>query len=248
PATRMIALFLESVREPSRFVAALDRAAERGKPVVVLKVGRSERAQRAITSHTGGLAGESRVFSAALRAHRAIDGTERDEMIEVLACCQGPRWPTGRRIAVMTASGGLAELILDLGTAAGLDLPPLTAEARVEMQKAIGVLSGDGNPLDAWGNGDYGTNFPRAVALLGADPSYDVVSFCSDSFDDQPFGTPERLMAYARILADGAAKSPKPFYYMTTRSGIFRKDVLAFLREHGIPVVGGTRQGLGAID
>jgi acyl-CoA synthetase (NDP forming) len=248
PATRVIALFLETVREPGRFVAALDRAADRGKPVVVLKVGRSERARRAITSHTGGLAGEARVFSAVLRAHRAIEVGELDEMVEVLACCQGPRWPTGRRLAVMTASGGQAELILDLATAAGLHLPPLSDASRGAMQRSIGTLTGDGNPLDAWGNGDYATNFPRAISLLGADPGYDAVTFCGDSFDDQPFGTPERLMAYARLLAEGVAESPKPFYYMTTRSGIFRRDVLAFLRERGIPVIGGTRQGLGAID
>jgi acyl-CoA synthetase (NDP forming) len=248
PMTRVIALFLESVREPDRFVAALDRAADRGKPVVVLKVGRSERARRAITSHTGGLAGEARVFSAVLRAHRAIEVAELDEMAEVLACCQGPRWPRGRRLAVMTASGGQAELLLDLATVAGIDLPPLSPAARSEMREALGTLTGDGNPLDAWGNGDYATNFPRALSLLGADPGYDVVTVCSDSFDDQPFGAPERLLAYARILADGAARSPKPFYYMTTRAGIFRRDVLAFLREHGIPLIGGTRQGLGAID
>jgi len=248
PTTRVIALFLETVREPERFVAALDRAADRGKPVVVLKVGRSERARRAITSHTGGLAGEARVFSAVLRAHRAIEVGDVDEMVEVLACCQGPRWPRGRRVAVMTASGGQAELILDLASAAGLDLPPLSPSARAEIQGALGTLTGDGNPLDAWGNGDYATNFPRAIAALGVDPGYDAITFCSDSFDDQPFGTPERLLAYARILVEGAARSAKPFYYMTTRSGIFRRDVLALLREHGIPVVGGTRQGLGAID
>src|SRR5262249_40323723 len=57
PATRVIATFTETVREPERYVAALDRAADAGKPVVVLKVGRIERTQRAITSHTGGLAG-----------------------------------------------------------------------------------------------------------------------------------------------------------------------------------------------
>ena len=248
PATRVIALFLESVRQPERFVAALDRAADRGKPVVVLKVGRSERARRAITTHTGGLAGESRVLSAVLRAHRAIEVAELDEMAEVLACCQGSRWPSGRRIAVMTASGGQAELILDLASAAGLELPPLSAEARDEVRRSLGALTGDGNPLDAWGNGDYARNFPRALSLLGADPGFDVVTFCSDAFDDQPYGTPERLLAYAQLVADGAARSPKPFYYMTTRSGIFRRDVLAFLRERGIPVIGGTRQGLGAID
>jgi acyl-CoA synthetase (NDP forming) len=248
PATRIIAMFLESVREPARFVHALDRAAERGKPVVVLKVGRSERARRAITSHTGGLAGEARVFSAVLKAHRAIEVGELDEMIEVLAAAQGPRWPRGRRLAVMTASGGQAELILDLASAAGLELPPLSAALRDDVQRALGTLTGDGNPLDAWGNGDYATNFPRAIALLGATSEYDAVAFCSDSFDDQPFGTPERLMAYAKLLAEGAAESSKLFYYMTSRSGIFRRDVLGFLRERGIPLIGGTRQGLGAID
>jgi len=248
PATRVIALFLESAREPDRFAAALDRAAARGKPVVILKVGRSERARRAITSHTGGVAGEARVFSAMLQAHGAIEVADVDEMAEVLACCQGERWPTGRRVAVMTASGGQAELILDLATAAGLSLPPLSPSSRAEAQHVLGSLTGDGNPLDAWGNGDYAANFPRALALLAGDPSYDAVAFCSDGFDDQPFGTPERLMAYSRMVVDAAARSSKPFYYMTIRSGIFRRDVLALLREHGIPVIGGTRQGLGAID
>src|SRR5262249_56012550 len=108
-----------------------------------------ERARRAIRSHTGGLAGEARVFSAVLGAHRAIEVNELDEMVEVLACGQGPRWPEGRRTAVMTASGGLAELLLDLGAAAGVDLPPLTPDARIEMQKPIGSLSRAHHPLHA---------------------------------------------------------------------------------------------------
>ncbi len=117
PATKVIATFTETVREPERYVAALDRAAAAGKPVVVLKVGRTERTQRAITSHTGGLAGESRVFSELLRAHRAIEVNDLDEMTEVLAVCQGKRWPRGRGISVITGSGGLAEMILDNATA-----------------------------------------------------------------------------------------------------------------------------------
>src|ERR1700730_17494084 len=95
PATKVIGTFTETVREPERYVAALDRAAAAGKPVVVLKVGRTERTQRAITSHTGGVAGESRVFSEVLRAHRAIEVSDLDEMTEVLAVCQGKRWPRG---------------------------------------------------------------------------------------------------------------------------------------------------------
>jgi hypothetical protein len=153
--------------------------------VVALKVGRSERARRAITSHTGGLAGEARVFSAVLRAHRAIEVEELDEMVEVLACCQGPRWPTGRRLAVMTASGGQAELILDLATAAGLHLPPLSDAARDAGRQARHAHRRR-QSARRLGNGDYATNFPRAIALLGADPGYDAVTFSATASTISP--------------------------------------------------------------
>src|SRR5437899_761595 len=248
PATRVIAMFLETVREPERFVAALDRAADRGKPVVVLKVGRSDRTRRAISSHTGGLAGEARVFSAMLRAHRAIEVADMDELTEVIAACQAERWPRGRRLAVMTASGGQAELILDLAGTANLQLPPLAPASRAEVERVIGRISGDGNPLDAWGNGDFATNFPHGLRVLGSDPGYDAIAFCTDGFDDQPMGSPARALDYGKTLVEGARQSAKPFYLMTTRSGVFRRDVAAFLREHGIAVIGGTRAGLGAVD
>lgn len=248
PATRVIAMFLESVRQPERFVAALDRAADHGKPVVVLKVGRSERARRAITSHTGGLAGESRVIEAVLRAHRAIEVHDMDELTETLAACQGARRPAGRRIAVVTNSGGHTELILDVATSVGLELPPLSPATRAEAARVIGSIAGDGNPLDAWGNGDFQTNVPHALRTLGADPGVDAVVWCTDSADASPMGTPERFMTYAGMLVEGARGSTKPFYLMGTRPGIFRRDQHELLSAHGIALIGGTRQGLRAID
>jgi acyl-CoA synthetase (NDP forming) len=248
PTTRVIAMFLETVRQPERFVAALDRAADRGKPVVVLKVGRSERTKTAITSHTGGLAGASRVFSAVLRAHRAIEVADMDELTEVIACGQAERWPRGRRLAVMTASGGQAELILDLATDAGLQLPPLSPASRAEVERVIGRITGDGNPLDAWGNGDFATNFPHGMRVLAHDPDYDAIAFCSDGFDDQPMGSPARVFDYVKTVVAAAEQTTKPIYYMTTRSGVFRRDVVDFLRERGLVLIGGTRPGLGAVD
>ena len=248
PATRVIAMFLESVRQPERFVAALDRAAARDKPVVVLKVGRSERARRAITSHTGGLAGESRVFETVLRAHRAIEVHDMDELTETLAACQGARRPAGCRIAVVTNSGGHTELILDVAAGVGLELPPLSPATRDEAARVIGSVAGDGNPLDSWGNGDFQTNVPHALRTLGADPDIDAVVWCTDSIDNSPLGTPERFMTYARLLVEGAKGATKPFYLMGTRSGIFRRDQHELLSAEGIAMVGGTRQGLRAID
>ena len=247
PDTRVIATFTEWIADPERYVAALDRAADAGKPVVVVKVGRHERTRQAIGTHTGGLAGGSAVFSAMLRAHRAIEVSDLDELTEVLAVCQGRRWPSGRRLAVVTASGGQAELILDVASAAGLELPPLSREGRQEIERVIGPVTGDGNPLDAWGNGDYGTNLPHALATLDA-AAVDAIAFCSDSYDDAPMGRADRALGYSRLLVAAAARSSKPFYQMNMRPGVMRREQVRFLAEHGIATVGGTRQGLGAID
>jgi acyl-CoA synthetase (NDP forming) len=247
PDTKVIATFTEWIADPERYVAALDRAAGAGKPVVVLKVGRQERTRRAIGTHTGGLAGESAVFSAMLRAHRAIEVSDMDELTEVLAVCQGQRWPRGRRLAVITASGGQAELILDVATAAGLELPPLAPEGRKEIERVIGPVTGDGNPLDAWGNGDYETNMPHALATL-AGAAFDAIAFCSDSFDDAPMGRADRALGYSRLLVAAAARSGTPHYQMNMRPGVMRREQVRFLAEHGIATIGGTRQGLSAID
>ena len=248
PNTKVIATFTETVREPERYVAALDRAADAGKPVVVIKVGRTERTQRAITSHTGGLAGSSRVFSELLRAHRAIEVNDLDEMTEVLAVCQGKRWPKGRGISVITGSGGLAELILDNATAAGLDLPPLSAAERAEAERVIGRITGDGNPFDAWGNGNYAVNLPHAMSVVDQSERIDSICYCSDTSNDPIIGHPGRVLENVAMLSTAASKSTKPYYLLSTRSGVMNRKQIDAMRQEGLVVIGGTRQGLAALD
>jgi acyl-CoA synthetase (NDP forming) len=149
---------------------------------------------------------------------------------------------------VVTNSGGHAELILDVATSVGLELPPLSPATRAEAARVIGPIGGAGNPLDAWGNGDFQTNVPHALRTLGADPDVDAVVWCTDSADASPMGTPGRFMTYAGMLVEGAKGSSKPFYLMGTRPGIFRRDQHELLSAQGIALIGGTRQGLRAID
>jgi acetate---CoA ligase (ADP-forming) len=248
PATKVIGTFTETVREPERYVAALDRAAAVGKPVVVLKVGKTERTRRAIISHTGGLAGESRVFSELLRAHRAIEVNDLDEMTEVLAVCQGARWPRGRGISVITGSGGLAEMMLDVGTAANLHLPPLSAAERAEAESVIGRITGDGNPFDAWGNGNYAVNVPHAMSVVDKSPQIDSVVYCADTSNEGHLGDPSRILENVKMLTTAAAKSDKPHYLMSSRFGMMNTQQATTLREAGLVLIGGTRQGLGALD
>lgn len=245
--TRVVALFLETSRRPDRLLAALDRAATLGKPVVVLKTGKTARAAEAVASHTGGLAGEAPAFSALLRAHRAIEVQDLSEMTEVLAAAQGLRFPTGNRLAVVTGSGGQAELLLDLAEATGVRLDPMAEPDRAAIAPVIGGVPGDGNPLDAWGNGQAEVNYPHALKVLGASPHCDAVAFTMDGMDGHPLDAPEEDLPYATMLADAARASEKPYYALSTRAGVFRTDQERVLREAGVAVVSGATQGLGAI-
>ena len=248
PHTQVIGGFIETVRQPDRLVAALDRAAATGKPVVVLKVGRTARTQYAVTTHTGGIAGDSKFVSEFLRAHRAIEVSDLVEFTEAIAAAQSTQRPAGRRLGVVTSSGGLAELILDVAASTDLQLPPLSASVKAEIERRIGFVSGDGNPLDAWGNGTFLVNLPLALRVFDASPDHDIVVFCRDNCDGQPFEAAEVGWAYLELFERAATGSSKPHFLLHTRPGLMNREQVAHLRKAGIPVVGGIREGLGAID
>jgi acetate---CoA ligase (ADP-forming) len=248
PHTEVIGGFIETVREPDRFAAALDRAAAQGKPVVVLKVGRTERTERAVATHTGGSAGDAGLASELFRAHHAIEVSDLVEFTEAIAAIQSTQRPVGRRLGVVTSSGGLAELILDIAATTDLRLPPLSAPLKTEIERRIGFVSGDGNPLDAWGNGTFLSNLPHALQAFETSPDHDIVVFCRDSCDGQPFEAPELGWAYLELFERAAAESRKPHFLLHTRPGLMNREQVAHLRKAGIAVVGGIREGLGAID
>ena len=241
--TRVIALFVESVRDVEHFKRSLDHAAAADKPVVVLKVGQCARAQQAALGHTGAVTGDGRAFSALLARHRAIEVCEPDELVEVLAACQSSRLPTGPRIGLISASGGQVELIHDVVHRCGYVLPPLASLTRERLHTEAGIETRDGNPLDAWGDGNWRRNLPLALELMDADPNLDNVLFTSDTFDQQPMVP----TSYAPMVLAAAARSSKPHYFFNTRPGIFRQENADAFAGSGTAVIGGIRQGLGAV-
>jgi acetyltransferase len=169
-------------------------------------------------------------------------------MTEVLAVCQGKRWPRGRGISVVTGSGGLSELILDNATSLGLDLPPMTLAEREEAQRVIGRTSGDGNPFDAWGNGNYAVNLPHALSVVDKSERIDAICYCNDTSNDPIIGQPSRVYENTEILIKAASVSTKPYYLFNTRSGVMNRKQVDAMRDAGLVVIGGTRQGLCALD
>ena len=248
PHTAVIGCFIETIRAPERFAAALDRAAALDKPVIVLKVGRTERARRAVLTHTAGEAGDPAAISEMLRAHRAIEVHDLPDMTEVLAACQGAKLAVGRRLGVITSSGGQAELMLDIAAETGLEIPPLAAHTKADLDRLCGYITGDGNPLDAWGNGTFAPNLDHALAALQSSPDHDAIVFTRDNCLDQPMDQPETALNYLQQFARAAAANDKPHFLLHTRGGAIDPAHVECLRTAGIPVVRGIREGLGAID
>jgi len=91
-------------------------------------------------------------------------------------------------------------------------------------------------------------NLDHAVAALQASPDHDAVVFCRDYCAGQPMDAPESALNYLQQFARAAAASDKPHYLLHTRSGFIGRTHVSYLREAGIPVIAGIREGLGAVD
>src|SRR5262245_49724409 len=184
PETRSVILFVEGFKRPEKFLALADRALELGKPLALVKVGRSEQAQAAAVAHSGSLAGEARVTDAALDAAGIIRCHDLDELLETAELFEGTR-RTGRgvglgRTGVVTVSTGEASLIADLAPRTGIDLPPIPATAREAILADLPTMGYVGNPLDPWGAADSAVAYGACFRALAASDTYDVLAIVHD--------------------------------------------------------------------
>lgn len=173
--TRAIGLFVETIRRPSAFAAALARAAEAGKPVVCLKVGRSQAAARAALAHSGAVVGSARAFSALLRHHGVIEVSDFHELLETLEVLGRRRWPCGLRIAAVSESGGECGLLADHGEDAGMPFAAFDDVLQSRLVEAFPNFTQPENPLDCWAIDSFDRVFPGTLALLRETGAYDVL-------------------------------------------------------------------------
>ncbi|MBL8385290.1 MAG: acetate--CoA ligase family protein [Burkholderiales bacterium] len=154
PDTRAIALFIETVRAPARFLAAARRALAAGKPVVALKVGASEATARAAVAHTGALVGDDAVFDGICRQFGMI----RVHSIEALLATADIAGRTGvlgdGGLAIISNSGGVCEIAADSAARQGVRVPALDAAVAAHLAEAMPGFSTPHNPLDLTGGVD----------------------------------------------------------------------------------------------
>ncbi len=184
PETSSVILFVEGFKRPERFLALADRALELGKPIMAVKVGRSQQARVAAIAHSGSLAGEARVTDAALDAAGVIVCSDLDQLLETAELVEGTR-RTGRtvgrgRTGVVTVSTGEASLIADQAPLTGIDLPPLPESARAAILAALPTMGYVANPLDPWGAAEPAIAYGASFEAMAASGAYDVLAIVHD--------------------------------------------------------------------
>ena len=245
--TGAIGLFLETVRRPTEFAAALASCAEAEKPVVCLKVGRSQAAARAALAHTGAVVGSNRAFSALLRRHGAVEVDDFTALVETLEVLGRSRRPRGSRIAAISESGGEGALLADQGEAAGIPFEPLPDDVAAELTARFPNYREPGNPLDAWAIEEADVVFPGSIEILVGSGAFDIVVAQADQSQFRGAEEHEWCFMIVKALAEATAGT-EIFPAVTTVSAVDpRPEVAEFALQHDVALLRGPRDAMRAL-
>lgn len=209
--TRIIACMVEGVRRPEAFMAAAAKALAAEKPLLVVKLGRSQRGREAAASHTGALAGDDAVFDAVCRKYGVLRCPTLDDLIEGCLAFAAGRLPRGPRIAIAGYSGGAKGLLLDYANAEGAELAQLAPETAAQLKPRIDPGLPPENPLDVGaGTGVQAKKFSAICRIVCADPGVDLFIIqgqlpftAEEPYSPEPFldvmaATDKPVIAYGR--------------------------------------------------
>jgi acyl-CoA synthetase (NDP forming) len=254
--TRVIALFLEEISDPERFARAAEKADQAGKPLVALKAGSSLAGQQAALAHTGSVAGNDAVVDAVLRQLNVIRVTSIEDLMCTAALLGYDRWPRGRRMGVLTASGGACDIIADSASAQGIEIPDFAPETAAAIARHLPPFAAAKNPLDVTG---YTLANPRVSALTPIDhaldaavqdPELDFVLFSGVTVPDaRPPDESLAAMTEGRVawLERRMASSPVPVIPVGATCVDLSEYGRQLLGRHHIHLLGGMEFGLRAL-
>lgn len=227
-ATKVIALYVEAVRNPEKFRAAALKAARAGKPIVAFKIGRSEAGAKAAVSHTGALAGADRMYDALFRQCGVIRAETFDDLLDIPVALATGRKLRGNRVAILTSTGGAGTLVSDSLGVSGFETPAPDAETAIALRalQTGDHAALDRNPIDVTLAGLQPELLRSAIRILLASPSYDALTIIIGS---SSLAMPE-LMAGA--IEDCLPLSDKPVNaYVSPHA----PEVAALLTQRGVP-------------
>ncbi|HYU14085.1 MAG TPA: CoA-binding protein, partial [Stellaceae bacterium] len=219
--------YLEGIRDPARFRAVADKAAHAGKPLIVAKVGRSDAGRRAAASHTGALARAGMADDAIFRHHGIIRGEDLDHMVDIATAFAYCALPRGKRVAVITGSGGSAVWMADILSAHGLELPVLEDDLQALIMALLPSYGSAQNPIDATAQAIGEVGYARIVEIVRQSRRIDTILLISSMANET------RAKKVADEMAELVATTDKPILLCTYTTA--SAAAIAALAGAGIP-------------
>lgn len=173
PHTTVIAAYVEQIKDGTRFIKVA-RKVSRTKPIVLIKAGKTTAGARAVSSHTGSLAGAHSAYQAAFRQSGVIEVQNLNDLFDVSQAFALQPLPQGNRVAILTNSGGPAALVSDSLAMHGLQMADLGAETQDKLRLGLNPSAQVANPVDMLGGAEPG-DYEAALALVINDPAVDIV-------------------------------------------------------------------------
>jgi acyl-CoA synthetase (NDP forming) len=238
--TRVIGLFLETVRDPEAFVAALEKANARNIPVVILKIGKSPLGAAMALTHTGAIAGNHAVFQALFKRYGVIEVDDFDEMASILMLLQSGREADSGGFAAVFESGGFREMVTDEASQLGIEFAQLEDSTRAIIEANLDPGLKAENPLDAWGSHDrFEARFEACLQALMQDPNVAAGAFFSNYRDGYYLSE-----AIYRAVEAVSKKSDKPIALATCYSDLANSAICRASHAAGIPLIDGAHETL----
>ena len=227
PQTHSIMIYMESVGDAPAFLAAVREVAP-VKPIVVIKVGRTDAAAKAAASHTGALTGSDEVLDAAFKRAGVLRVDTIEEFFSMAKVLAKQPLPRGPRLSIVTNAGGPGVLATDMLVERGGQLASLAPETLTELNKVLPPHWSHSNPIDILGDADA-ARYAAAVAIAARDPGADgVLVILTPQAMTDPIATADLMRTYAHMEG-------KPLL-TSWMGGTRAKTGRVILTEAGIPM------------
>ena len=232
--TDVIGIYVEGFKRPQEFLDVADLALERGKPIVMLKVGRSELAAKAAKSHTGSLAGSDAVIDALCRQKGIARVDDFDELIAVCSVFLKCKPPAGNRVGVISSSGGAIGMIADRAMGLDIEFTDISARTKEEASKALPWYGEFRSPFDIAAAGSKATQdieLARAgVNFVLNDENVDILLATITPMDRRGTET------YLQAIVEASHVSDKPIILFAPM-GSLREEEAAIFAKGDIPIL-----------
>ena len=249
-ATKVIALFIEAVRSPERFISAARGAVDKGKPIVAFKIGRSERSALVAQAHTGALVGDDRVIDALFRQLGIIRVNSIEELLITAGTLAQTGVLPGNRLGFVALSGGSCDSAADYAEQYGITLPEFSEETKQGLRALLPALGPAHNPLDTTGAVvNDPALFERIVTQVGSDPNLDVL-VCANMLpsETQDDYVGRFIIKLLQHIVTGLSSASCPAFLLDFVSNDIAKLAREAIEQFEWPLVpGGVERGLQAL-